>query len=533
MDLGRAEVIKGSASALYGPAALGGVINLVSRRPGSDGVKEVLLNQTSRGGTDAVFFGSTPLTAGGWGATLLGSAHRQSPQDIDGDAWADMPDYGRGVVRPRAFFDDGGGRSLFATVGYMREDRRGGTIVGKSVPARPYVERLDTRRIDGGLSGRMIVAGRDILSVRASAMRLDHAHQFGDVGEDDSHETGFVEMSAAIPRGRFTSVVGGAFQMNYYENRDVNGFDFVHRVPAVFVQTDADVHSSLALSLSARVDRHNVYGTMFSPRASALLRAPSGGSFAGWTSRLSAGGGSFAPTPLTEETEVTGLAPLQSLGALALERSIGGSIDVNGPIALPVGELEVNATLFASRVTNPLETMREPGTTTSGASRLALVNAPLATNTSGVELLARWLYDDARITASYAYTNASAWDAESSALTRADVPLTPRHTAGLVASLEKEEDRRFGLELYYTGSQRLKDNPYRTESKPYVVLGLLGEKWIGKLRVFVNAENLLDVRQTRIDPLVLPTRGDGGRWTTDVWSFLDGRTFNAGVRSAF
>ena len=33
LDLGQVEVIKGAASALYGPAALGGVINLVSRRP--------------------------------------------------------------------------------------------------------------------------------------------------------------------------------------------------------------------------------------------------------------------------------------------------------------------------------------------------------------------------------------------------------------------------------------------------------------------------------------------------------------------
>lgn len=32
-DLGQVEVIKGSASSLYGGSALGGVINLVSRRP--------------------------------------------------------------------------------------------------------------------------------------------------------------------------------------------------------------------------------------------------------------------------------------------------------------------------------------------------------------------------------------------------------------------------------------------------------------------------------------------------------------------
>src|SRR5688572_31602655 len=33
LDLGQVEVIKGVASALYGSSALGGVINLVSRRP--------------------------------------------------------------------------------------------------------------------------------------------------------------------------------------------------------------------------------------------------------------------------------------------------------------------------------------------------------------------------------------------------------------------------------------------------------------------------------------------------------------------
>ena len=40
MDLGRVEVIKGAASALYGSSALGGVINLISRRP--DGAVELL-----------------------------------------------------------------------------------------------------------------------------------------------------------------------------------------------------------------------------------------------------------------------------------------------------------------------------------------------------------------------------------------------------------------------------------------------------------------------------------------------------------
>ncbi|KAK0340445.1 hypothetical protein LTR94_030468, partial [Friedmanniomyces endolithicus] len=51
-DLGQVEIIKGAASALYGPSALGGVINLVSRRPASESQGELLLNATSRDGQD-------------------------------------------------------------------------------------------------------------------------------------------------------------------------------------------------------------------------------------------------------------------------------------------------------------------------------------------------------------------------------------------------------------------------------------------------------------------------------------------------
>ena len=48
-----------------------------------------------------------------------------------------------------------------------------------------------------------------------------------------------------------------------------------------------------------------------------------------------------------------------------------------------------------------------------------------------------------------------------------------------------------------------------------------------------NAENLLDVRQTSYDPLILPARSPEGRWTTDAWAPLEGRVFNAGVRYEF
>ena len=537
VDLARAEVIKGTASALYGSSALGGVVNLVSRKPGEEPVREVLVNQTSRGGTDAVGFTGQRLgraESTPWGGTLLVSGHRQRTNDLDSDGWADMAGYDRLVARPRLFYDREG-RSMFATLGFTGEDRDGGTLGNAVAPdGQPYEEGLKTRRVDAGAVGRYLVGGRDIVSVRASGVEQRHTHQFGPARESDRHSTGFAEASLAMPRGRATYVIGGAFQAERYRT-NIAGFDYDFRIPSVFAQVDVDAAAWLALSASTRLDQHSEYGTMVSPRLSALFRVSGDGGLAGWTARVSGGAGAFAPVPFTEETEVVGLSALVPLRGLDAERALSGSFDLNGPVATPLGDVELNATIFASRLTDGVAA-RDAFT---AVPRLELVNAPIPANTWGSELLARLVRGPARVTATYAFLHATEWDADfdDKVNVRRDVPLVPRHTAGVVGSLEAEESYRVGLEVYYTGRQSLVDNPFRTESRPYVIVGLLGEKWFetpaGTARVFINFENIGDVRQTRYDPLVLPTLGKGGRWTTDAWTELSGFTVNGGVRMSF
>ncbi len=114
------------------------------------------------------------------------------------------------------------------------------------------------------------------------------------------------------------------------------------------------------------------------------------------------------------------------------------------------------------------------------------------------------------------------------------MPLTPRHSAGLVAMWEDHERGRVGFEAYYTGTQPLEDDPYRSTSDSYWELGLLGEIVVAeRYRLFLNLENLLDVRQTRDTPLLRPERTADGRWTTDAWAPLEGFIANAGIRFAF
>jgi iron complex outermembrane receptor protein len=92
---------------------------------------------------------------------------------------------------------------------------------------------------------------------------------------------------------------------------------------------------------------------------------------------------------------------------------------------------------------------------------------------------------------------------------------------------------RVGVEVYYTGRQRLDENPFEIVSRAYTIIGVLAEKQLGRYRLFINGENLTAVRQTKWSPLVRPSQALDGRWTVDAWAPLEGRTINGGVRLAF
>ena len=510
-DLGQVEVIKGAASALYGPSALGGVINLVSRRPGAAPQAELLLNATSRGGQDATAYLATPL-GGAWSGSIVGGYHRQADRDIDGDGWIDLPRYRRWTVRPRLFWEGDDGASLFATAGAMTEKRRGGTRPGRTVPdGTAFVQAQDTDRRDAGLVLEL-PAGDDVTAqFRAAGTQQDHRHLFGPVREDDRHATLFAEASLAGHRGDTDWVGGVAYQLDRFRSEAFPLFDYEYRIPAAFGQVEQKLTPRLTLAGSGRLDAHSTYGTRFSPRLSLLYRPGP------WTLRLSGGRGFYAPTPFVEEIEAAGLSRLAPLSGLKAETATNGALD----IGYRRGPIEANVTVFAARLRGG--TQLEP----TGPAAVRLVNLPGQTRIGGTELLLRYRLGALTVTGSYVYLDATEPMIGGG---RRIVPLTPRHTAGMVAMWEKRDRGRVGVELYYTGRQALEDDPYRTRSRPYVELGLLGELVVGRARLFLNAENILGARQTRHAPLLRPTRAPDGRWTVDAWGPIEGFTLNGGVR---
>jgi iron complex outermembrane receptor protein len=510
LDLGRVEVIKGVASALYGGSALAGVLNLVSRAPSSE--SDVLLNQTSVGGTDAVgFFGGSASPALGY--TLTGGAHYQSREDPDHDGWSDLPGYNRVSLRPRLFWSGSDDRSFFGTVGYIQEDRTGGTMPGRVLPGgTAFAEALHTRRVDGGAVARFPLG--DLRgSARWSANFTKHDRAFGATRVEDTEASMFGEATIQGALQAHQWIAGVALQYERLHAPDVPGVSFDYTVPALFAQDEFAPTRWLSLATSARVDAHSDYGTFFSPRVSALFRTE-----ADWSLRASIGTGFAAPTPLIEDVQARSLGLLNPLHDLGAERASSMSLDAKWAVK----PWDVNVSVFSSEIRHPLdvEGAVQPG-------RLELVNDEGALRARGAEMLVGYATGGWHILANSTYLDVTE---AAPAGGRREAELIPRFSAELAAILEDEDRGRVGVEISYTGRQALTDNPYRDESRSYVEVNALAEVRLGRAALFLNALNLTNVRQRDSEPLLRPAPGLGGEPITDVWAPLIGRTFNLGVR---
>jgi iron complex outermembrane receptor protein len=530
LDLGRVEIIRGAASALYGGQALGGVINLFSREPVRR--HEVLLAQAFRDATDLAGFAAGPLPGTSadsrWAYSLLAGGHRQQRRDLDGDGWTNLPGYRRLALRPRLFWSGRGGSSLLVTAGTTLENREGGTVPGGVTPAgSPFAEALDTRHFDLGVNGQRVLAPGWALSLRGAALHQFQRQRVGDITERSRVRTGFAEVALVrtdpSPSWRSAGwVLGAALDAEGLRAFDVSRFDRTVATPGAFVQYDKPFAPWLRTSTSIRLDHSSLTGTILSPRVSALVRVGPH-----WSVRVSGGTGFAAPTVRLEETAVTGLNPVAPLGELVGERARSASLAVTGRF----GGFELDATLFGSVIDNALQMADIPPSGDPSAPTLRVINAATPTRTWGTELFARWTRDPFLLTATYAYTRATEADPDPPSGLRRPVPLTPRHVVTFDGIIEEEEVGQVALELSYIGRQALAEDPYRRVSRPYLILGFLAMKRMGsRATVFVNAENLLDVRLSDYQPLVRPEPGPGGRWTVDAWAPLEGSMINLGVR---
>ena len=371
---------------------------------------------------------------------------------------------------------------------------------------------MNTERYDVGGTAQALVKGRYVLTARGAAAWQRHDHRFGDILERDAHDTLFGEVALRGASGAHTWVSGVVYERDDYQPRDVPQFAYTYDVPGIFAEDDFDVRPWMSVSLGARVDVHNEYGTFFSPRVAALFR---GGP---WVSRVAVGQGFFASTALTEETEAAGLSRLRVIGELEAERGTSFSADLTRQI----GVASITATFFTSRVADAVGVERETDYT--------LFNRAEALDQyrdGAAHDLARGGLRRHRLL----HLRAIARDGDRWPPGRtADAPAQRRDRRHVGAGTRRGTGGPGGL---------LHRGPApRSQPVPHGVPAIRGH-WPARRAALRPVPPLHQRReprrhrQTRWDSVIRPTQGADGRWTVDAWAPLEGRVFNGGVRLEF
>ena len=212
--------------------------------------------------------------------TLLGGGHWQQRTDVDGDGWADLPGYARGVLRPRLFWDGGNGRVVLCHGGATCENRDGGTLDGGRCrrPAAAY------RRSARDATARRRRSRADALRgrVRADGAR-GRSHQRHDHRIRRSPRTR--PAPDGVRRDRRARDRRPADVGRRRARSSTTRIDPLDRpalratrspCPASSCRTMSTLTRWLSVSASASARRHSEYGTFFSPRVVGAVRSGAG-----------------------------------------------------------------------------------------------------------------------------------------------------------------------------------------------------------------------------------------------------------------
>jgi outer membrane cobalamin receptor len=273
----RIEIVRGSSSALYGSDAVGGVVNIITKKPATS--QTTLTGALGRFGyTSASLYNSG--RDGNTYYALSASKERSHGHRENSDA-------DRVTAGIKVGYDLGVDSSIEASSDYMTKDQG---VPGHALFPSP-VARQQTREVISGLRYR----GRMSQSVDYSLRAYQNQQKIGFQNPDPFFPEFSRHRSTATGAEAQVNWLMGSFNLvtigvEGREDRLVSttAGDHSASLSAAFIQDEMNLGDSIILVVGGRNDKHSVYGDEWSPRASArylsagsgtILRASYGKSF--------------------------------------------------------------------------------------------------------------------------------------------------------------------------------------------------------------------------------------------------------------
>ncbi len=515
LDLNQFEIIKGSASTLYGGGAIAGLVNLVSKTPDFEPTLDIMLTQTHAWGSTANVFYSKRNEK--FGVSLYGSGNYQKVYDPEDDEFSNLPEAKSFSFNPKFYYYPSDDTTFWIGLNGTYDDRIGGDVE-KIENGENGIHQYTEENISKRLSSQAVYTTKlDSLrnfTIKNSISYFDRELNVPNMQFKGKQINSFTEVTLQHNYEKNDWILGANLYTTSFDEddnavlqRDQNDLTF-----GAFVNSNFDLSEKWILETGLRTDFAKGWGIFVLPRVSLLYKNDSG-----FSSRFGGGLGYKTPDIFTEEAEFVNFENVLGIdqNSLKAERSYGLNLDFNYKTRLfndTVG-FSVNQLFYVTSIDNGLLL------NLNGDGFFQFQNADGEILSKGAETNVKFSYGDFKWFFNYALIDTKLRYLPGNPRK----PLTAKHNAGSVIMYETSK-WRLGYETYYTGSQVLSNG---AETTDFVTMGFLAMRNFDWGGLYMNFENFTDRRQSRFSPLVTPPHENPT--FPEIYAPTDGFIFSVGI----
>lgn len=516
LDLQQVELIKGSASTLYGGGAIGGLVNIISRKPTAKQELTVLANYSTLTEKNLNVFASKKYQ--NFGYTFFVGETSQEAKDVNKDGFSDVPKLNSLVIHPKLFFYPNHNSTVSIGWSGTFEKNKGGDMNvnnGKANQTHQFFEENKTQRNTFELLWDQKFEDNSKLTFKNSLSNFNRNFTSNQNYIKAKQLNYFSELSYVKHANKMTWVLGADFQGSKFTPVNFQSFQiqqFENNSFGLFVQNSVKLNKT-NIETGVRQDFTNQYGSFFLPQVAVIHHFNEH-----WATRAGIGLGYKVPNalaPSVYDYPLENILPINSSITKA-EKSVGYNFEFNYKKKFDEeNEILINQAFFLTQINNPVTG------NVNGNGSVFFQNEAKPVISKGFDTYIKATVDEWELYAGYTFTIAE----DKYLASNQFVPLTPRNRFAMTA-LKELETWKAGIEASYTGQQHRLDY---TLTPGYLFLAAMVSKDFGKhVTVVLNCENLLDYRQSKHEALYYGSISNPT--FHPLWAPIDGRVINLSLK---
>ena len=330
----RVEIVKGPASTLYGSEAVGGIINVITKKPTNAPLLSTDTFVSSWGEVNLDVGLRYEVSEKVHGLLGLNYFNFQNRIDNNNDNFTDLTLQNRISIFNKVNIERKSNKVFTIAGRYVYEDRWGGEMDwGKEFRGgnQIYGESIYTNRWE--TFGTYELPTSENLSFQFSANGHYQDSFYGETSYDAEQLIGFGQLvyNKQLDK-KHNLLLGAAYRYTFYDDNTfatlnengVNNSPSIIHLPGVFAQDEISLSNRKKLLLGVRWDNNSIHGNIFSPRVNYKWNSRDTSNIV----RLSAGNGFRVANVFTEDhAALTGARTVEFDGELDPETSWNANVN--------------------------------------------------------------------------------------------------------------------------------------------------------------------------------------------------------------